>query len=284
MTGRDGIARVGIAVQAGKPMTAQGNGGRGSQEGRASVKHGEATNSMRPINQRGIAIRPILYIVAILAVLASAIAAGSGSFNGDTSAISAKAQASAILEYAESVKMGVDMVLGKGCTDTQISFENPIVTGYENPNAPSDKSCHVFDVNGGGIVWKDPPQGTNKVDDAYIVMYNIMYNKGFIPYIFGGYAAIPNLGTSNNELVLYLPIASIDLCKSINNMIGISSITTSTLYWAFYRAGYFQGDYTALSYPDFWPSTMSACVKSVSDFPDAVSNAEYFFYKVLIVR
>ncbi len=27
MTGRDGIARVGIAVQAGKPMTAQGNTG-----------------------------------------------------------------------------------------------------------------------------------------------------------------------------------------------------------------------------------------------------------------
>ena len=41
MTGRDGIARVGIAVQAGKPMTAQGNGGRGSYGGRASVKDGK---------------------------------------------------------------------------------------------------------------------------------------------------------------------------------------------------------------------------------------------------
>ena len=114
---------------------------------------------MKNSNQRGIAIGPILFIMAILAVLAAAIAAGSGSFSGDTSAISAKAQASAILEYANEVKFAVDRVLAKGCTDTEISFENPIVSGYENPNAPSDKPCHVFDVNGGGIVWKNPPSG-----------------------------------------------------------------------------------------------------------------------------
>ena len=103
--------------------------------------------------QSGIAIGPILFVVAILAVLASAIAAGSGAFNSDTSAVKAKAQASAILEYANEVKFAVDRLLAKGCADTQISFENPIVSGYTNPNAPSDKSCHVFDVNGGGIVW-----------------------------------------------------------------------------------------------------------------------------------
>jgi hypothetical protein len=48
MTGRDEIARVGIAVQAGKPMTVQGNGGRGSQEGRASVVVKEWTPCKNP--------------------------------------------------------------------------------------------------------------------------------------------------------------------------------------------------------------------------------------------
>ncbi len=93
---------------------------------------------MRRTHQRGIAIGPILYIVAILAVLASAIAAGSGAFNSDTSAISAKAQATAILGYTYEVKLGVDRVLGHGCKDTDISFENPVVGGYINPNSPSD--------------------------------------------------------------------------------------------------------------------------------------------------
>ena len=67
---------------------------------------------MRNNNQRGIVIGPILAVVALLAVLASAIAAGSGSFNGDTSAVKAKAQATAILEYAHEVKFAVDRVLG----------------------------------------------------------------------------------------------------------------------------------------------------------------------------
>jgi type II secretory pathway pseudopilin PulG len=241
---------------------------------------------MRNTHQRGIAIGPILFVVAILAVLASAIAAGSGSFNSDISAISAKAQASAILEYANEVKFAVDRVLAKGCTDTEISFQpesGPNNYYYDNPFAPSDKSCHVFDSNGGGITVKHPPEGTNKVDDLFIHQYPL----GFISYFIGGYAAIPNLGTSNNELVLYLPIKSIDLCESINNILGISSIIGSTLYWCGQCMPSFGSHtplYTLFSYPDFWPSTMSACVESRSSFPNNVSDAKYFFYRVLIVR
>ncbi|QQR69927.1 MAG: hypothetical protein IPI58_04575 [Alphaproteobacteria bacterium] len=120
--------------------------------------------------------------MAILAVLASAIAAASGSFNGDTSAVSAKAQAAAILEYADSVKIGVDRVVAKGCADTEISFENPIVSGYANSNAPSDKSCHVFDMNGGGIVWKNPD--INALDPSWKSQADIDYPELFGTYVF----------------------------------------------------------------------------------------------------
>ena len=245
------------------------------------------TGSMRNTHQRGIAIGPILFVVAILAVLASAIAAGSGSFNGDTSAVKAKAQATVILEYADEVKFAVDRLIAKGCKDTEISFQpesGPNNYYYDNPFAPSDKSCHVFDSNGGGITVKHPPEGTNKVDDLFIPQYPL----GFISYFIGGYAAIPNLGTSNNELVLYLPIKSIDLCKSINNMLGILSIRGSTLYWCVGCMPSFgkryDPPYAPYSHTDFWPSTLSACVKSNSNFPNNAGDAEYFFYKVLIVR
>ena len=86
---------------------------------------GGKTGSMTNTHQRGIVIGPILAVVAILAVLASAIAAGSGAFTGDTSAISAKAQATAILGYAYEVKLGVDRVLGHGCKDTCLLYTSP---------------------------------------------------------------------------------------------------------------------------------------------------------------
>lgn len=158
--------------------------------------------------QRGIAIAPILFVVAILAVLAVAIAAGSGAFSGDTSAVSAKAQAAAILEYANEVKFAVDRVLGKGCLDTQISFENPIVSGYTNPNAPSDKSCHVFDVNGGGIVLKK---------------YSFFGSFGF--YTCGAAnTALNGVGSSQCDLYMIFRGLNLSICQEVNKLIGISGI------------------------------------------------------------
>ena len=183
---------------------------------------------MRNNHQRGIAIGPILCVVAILAVLASAIAAGSGAFNGDTSTVRSKAIAVALLEYADNVKMAVDRLLAKGCLETEISFENDFVTydgGYTNPNAPSDKSCHVFDPNGGGIVWKDPPQE---------VVYND-WNGRWEARTGDGNYSLRGLGTTQHDLsfwvrgVLYNPTEPANAkgrvllaaCHEINKMLGI---------------------------------------------------------------
>ncbi len=194
--------------------------------------------------QRGIAIAPILFVVAILAVLASAIAAG-GAFNSDTSAVSAKAQAAAILEYAEQVKMAVDRVLGKGCTDTQISFENPFVSGYTNPNAPSDKSCHVFDVSGGGTVWRTPPSGSQNQADhdaanpanggskvptgnfgmaAICVMGVGTGGRCPGPGCVGTFPCFYTDGTTSADVVMYLPWVTRDVCLAINQISGFKNM------------------------------------------------------------
>ncbi len=273
-------------------MTVQGNRGVALTV-RAALRSRIAAHSDMTNLQRGIAIGPILFVVAILAVLASAIAAGSGAFNGDTSAVSAKAQATAILEYAEQVKVGVDRVLAKGCKDTEISFENPFVTsdgGYTNANAPSDKSCHVFDVNGGGIVWKNPPDGVNKPSSEYVSEYG----SSFIPYIIGHYASIPDIGFDIAELVLYLPITSLGLCQAINVIVGIENIPSSPLYGAHIDAARFRGDYDLSSlgfspgtfYRSFLPGIRSACAYGSMGpnwFPER-AGAPWFFYYVLLVR
>lgn len=176
--------------------------------------------------QRGIVIGPILFLIAIIGVLAAAIAAGTGGFGGNVSTARAKVIASALLDYANTVQIGVDRVLAKGCDETEISFENPFVSGYENPNAPSDKSCHVFDVNGGGIVWKNPPN-------------EVYFDNGYGQWSIrtGTANSLRWLGTQEHDLFLTLGgtishvhpgvVAKgknlLPVCKEINKMLGIES-------------------------------------------------------------
>jgi len=189
--------------------------------------------------QSGIAIGPILFVVAILAVLASAIAAGSGAFNSDTSAVSAKAQASAILEYANEVKMAVDRVLGHGCTDTQISFENPLYGNYTNPNAPGDKSCHVFDPNGGGIILKKPH--LDWLDPAQHGSFHGYFNFS------GGNSVIGFGGPLNQayttELIFIFHNLKDDICRKVNELVGIDGIPDNGVNYSY--SNYFIGVYWA---------------------------------------
>jgi hypothetical protein len=111
-----------------------------------------------PLNS-GIAVGPILFVIAILAVLVGAISSGSGGFGSNTSPERAKILAAQIINQAQQVKNAVDRVRANGCSDEEISFENGVVSGYTNPNSPlaSKPWCHVFQPNGGGITWQRPP-------------------------------------------------------------------------------------------------------------------------------
>ena len=70
---------------------------------------------------------------------------------GNLSKQQAKIAAQEILNYARLVEGAVDRVRRNGCSESEISFENDVVTGYTNPNAPTDKSCHIFDDEGGKV-------------------------------------------------------------------------------------------------------------------------------------
>ena len=173
---------------------------------------------MRQTHQRGIAIGPILWVVAILAGLAAAIAAASGSFNGDISAVKAKAQATAILGYVNELQIGVDRVMSR-CPDTQISLANSVDSGYaENPLAPADKSCHVFDVNGGGILFKEPPPDVDLSGVPPELRYYFIHTGNEI-------AGLGNTATGTNtgrDLIIMLSGITRELCFKINDMVGIT--------------------------------------------------------------
>ncbi len=174
-------------------------------------------------HQQGIALGPILFIIAILAILAAAIAAGSGGFTASTNTESAKVMAQAIIDYGDQIQAAVNVVLSNECTNTQVSFENPMVSGYTNPNAPADHSCHVLDPRGGGAIWKKEPANTNSTgsDRCFSSIYQLQ-----------------GVGTQN-FLVMYQPVNSLAVCNEINAILGnptslaLHSITTTCTPYIF---------------------------------------------------
>ncbi|QQR69324.1 MAG: hypothetical protein IPI58_01155 [Alphaproteobacteria bacterium] len=234
--------------------------------------------------ESGIAIGPILWVVAIIAVLAAAVSAGSDSFNGDTSIVKAKAQATAILAQANAVKLGVDRVLGRGCSNMEISFENPIVSGYANGNAPSDKSCHVFDINGGGISWVAPPANTSGYAEGYF--YTANYNLTGKEPEGGG-------NQPNQDLVMFLINIPANVCAEINRILSSnSSIPTTASYWnnmtSFVGTRKFGQNFYWVGYGGSSGHPSSGCLLSPTvEYGPNLAGAytetnQYIFYNVLI--
>lgn len=127
--------------------------------------------------ESGIAIGPILFIIAILAVLAAAIAAGSGSFTGNTNTLSDKVIAATILDYLNTLDRAVQKVEMNGYDQHSISFETPAGElnwggdavdysySYVNGNCASD-TCKIFMPSGGGAVAIALPIGS--IDPAIL--------------------------------------------------------------------------------------------------------------------
>jgi hypothetical protein len=242
---------------------------------------------MRQTNQRGIAIGPILFVVAILAALASAIAAGSGAFNGDISAVKVKAQATAILGYVNELQIGVDRVMSR-CPDTEISLANSVDSGYaENSRAPADKSCHVFDVNGGGILFKEPPPDVDLTGVPEELRHYFIHTA---TSVFGMGNTIVN-SSLGRELTIQLPGLTRELCLKINDIVGVnmengdaptghnpSAYKVWDDYWS---PGWYQ--YGVLDCGS--QIVRSCCVKVVQNVTDTrIPLGSYVFFHVLHVR
>jgi hypothetical protein len=238
-------------------------------------------------NQDGIALGPILFIIAILAVLAGAIAAGSGSFTANTSAESAKVMAGAILNYADQVQAGVDMVRSH-CDDTQISFQSPsqvFPSQYANPNSPADGSCNVFSPAGGGVVWQDsPPQSaldlTLPQQGSFPASNSYSINSGnFVAGV--GSSGAGSSSSNPCPIVLYSPYITKAVCQQIN--LAVSGSTTIPVnQWGFGVNPGFTGIFAPANAGDGGIKlTPSGQTKYCFSDP---SHAGYWFYQAVVVK
>jgi len=108
--------------------------------------------------QNGNAIALILIAVALFAALGYAFSNTSRTSTSFITDEEVHAYANQIIAYGTDVKSAVQRLQLRGCDDTQINFENSIsLINYTNTTpSPTDRSCHVFDNNGGGLQFQQP--------------------------------------------------------------------------------------------------------------------------------
>ncbi len=119
-------------------------------------------------NQNGSVLIYIFIVVALFAALSYVV---SQMIRGDGQSISKETSAlyaSEILQYSATIRNGIqDLRISNNCADDEISFENNIVEGYENTNAPTNYSCHIFHPAGAGISWTRPHEVASNSTDYH---------------------------------------------------------------------------------------------------------------------
>ena len=228
-------------------------------------------------SQSGIAIGPILFIIAILAILAATIAASSGSFTSGTTKESDKIVAAAIIQSMESTADTVQLLIGRGCTENQLSFfsDTPAGTFYTNASAPVDGSCDIYGAGGKQVMIPMPESGfvsQPAYPDSQFWRYPYFTGRGMM-----------TLGTGAADLIMYYMYLKQSTCIEINNRLGVSNpsgvppVVTGTCSHA---QSFFDGTYQDNSVT--WCGITNVTAACVYD-PDSSYNL-YYYYKALLVR
>lgn len=169
----------------------------------------------------------VLIAVALLAALAYAIAQSGRGSVVTLSDDKAKLYATEIIAFGGVMTNAVAQLRLRGYKDTQISFENPIVSGYVNSNCTSD-ACKVFHLSGAGVtytppkaVWLDPAKSAST---GYGVYY--FTGRSCVAEVgAGSYSPACNSnGEDDEELLMILPYVDKNLCVKINDLVGVDNV------------------------------------------------------------
>jgi hypothetical protein len=216
----------------------------------------------------GIAIGPILFIVAILAILAAAIAAGSGSFTANTNSESDRAKAEAIIEIGDNLKIGMD----RGTMDNNLTLQAMVVNSALTSNANE-----LFSPTGGGIAPPSASLAGNAQTDTWLYPYG----------------HVPHIGTTTGGDLLAVLNVSTSLCSEINNKavssVAFSDAQTGTNIPPSADVGNFAA-YATWNNTQTLDANMSAWPTDLVGKPiGCLQNANthspgYFFYEVIAVQ
>lgn len=164
----------------------------------------------------------IIFIAVVLfGALGFTFSKSANKGTGNLTKQQAKVAAQDILNYARLVEGAVDRVRRNGCSETEISFDYNVGSVYFNSNSPPDKSCHIFDDNGGKIERIEKPKS---IDSSILIS-----NYQFVTT--NANRAVPGIGI-DDQADLYMRIrfdtGQYTICDEINKMVGVEKTGTAT--------------------------------------------------------
>jgi hypothetical protein len=173
----------------------------------------------------------ILIAIAMFAGLSFAIIQGGRQSAGDLTAEQAKLAAQEVINYGDVIQKAVQTLRLRGCSLEEISFEDPNQNSKQkggsifihgNPNSPGDKSCHVFEPNGGKVQSKLLESGY--IDPDLVTSSTDMDSRSFIVTMIrvqgAGNEQWDDAGT---DLVLNVGRLTPQVCMAINTILGIAN-------------------------------------------------------------
>jgi hypothetical protein len=250
-----------------------------------SIASPAVRSRIRPRGDAGIAIGPILFVIAILGLLAAAIAAGSGSFTSSTTAQSNTTKANALIDIGQNTKVGMDRAMAAGGYDPTMIVADPSKTG---------NAWDLYAPTGGGVA---PPSTVMALGGGSGTYDTWMYPLVLVKNI-GSQAA----GAGNGCRLMVLPV-SLGVCQQVNlKTTGSAAAPAVAALGDFGGGSNFQ---TAVDDHSLWPFSgiMTGCVQNSSAItagtvgytddggsghgggPVGIANTatEYYFYQVLSV-
>ena len=203
----------------------------------------------------GIAIGPILFIIAVLGILAAAIAAGSGSFTTSTTGESNRAKAAAIIDIGQNLKIGHDRIIGSGVVEFADVNIDP--TSVENVD-------DLFSPLGGGI---SPPSVTMAATPASDIWH--------YPLV-----AIPGICTAAGGCRLAIIAVTEPVCTEINSKANALATPASfAIDDLFADTGTTPVDTT--NWPAAFDGKPTGCIEVDAD---ATMAAGFYFYQVIGIQ
>lgn len=179
---------------------------------------------MRP-SESGNILWFILVAVAMLAALTLVLSRGGSTVDQSGDIEQLRIRSGQLLNYTKSIQTAVQDMKLRGCSENEISFwhdsnddntEDSSDT-YYNSRSPTDRRCHLFDVEGAGLSYRE----FERVNDGSAWIFTAANNVGTTAGPVGTTA-----DGSGNDIIMLLPNAEEDLCIQINRQLSVGTAGT----------------------------------------------------------
>lgn len=225
------------------------------------------SNNHKRQTERGNVLFYILIAVALLGALSFAVAQSGRGNVQQLSEERARLLGTEILEYSNLVSNALTQLTLRGCDESELNFDNPVVSGYTNAAAPTDGSCDIFGTNGGGLSWQEQDPASR---DAT--------NENFTDYQINATNNIPDLRSFSGELIFLAEVNQL-VCTTMNDQLGVSPADPPNVEagMSLHTSFKFTGSYSQVSNINSYGRELAAC------FEHGPSGRHYY-YKVLLAR